>query len=464
MKTLFPEDIAVDTFLASSFGFFVMTLFQGIFTAPSWQTFTYLACGWALARDRHTITTYLWLTGATAVKHFSRFYVFLGCPLYDRRWQLWGTVIRRAAHFVPDDEVIRVIFDDSTKKKAGLQIEGSDRYRNGAGSARQEYRTLRGLNFVLGIMPLPLKRWPGHSLSVPVGFELYLKPEQAHKLNVPYRSRSQLARAILDFVAEQLPGRHIRTVADGGYATKDYVRHLPDAVHAVGRFPISAKLYELPPKPIQKRRGAPRKKGNLIGSPKTSAKTETGWAPHPSEAGAEVQAWCGLWHSVLPGRLIRVVVVRRNATRCPKKAGQRKPPPPVEAFFTTALSLSTDAILSEYSDRWAVEIEIRDANAFEGLGQDQCRKRQRIIGANTFRFVMAAARTLWFLDQVERGTGVNLCRYRPWYRQKVAPSQLDVVWACREALHEAGIFPIPRFAPDLAENHEKPDHALPLAA
>ena len=162
----------MDTFLASSFGLFVMTLFQGIFTAPSWQTFTYLAQGWALARDRHTITTYLWLTGATAVKHFSRFYVFLGCPLYERRWQLWGAIIRRAAAVVPDGEVIRVLVDDSTKKKAGRQIEGIGRYRNGAGSARQEYRTLRGLNFVLGLMPIPLKWWPGHRLSIPIGFEL----------------------------------------------------------------------------------------------------------------------------------------------------------------------------------------------------------------------------------------------------------------------------------------------------
>jgi len=48
------EEIAVDTFLCSSFGTVVMTLFQGLFTAPSWQTFTYLACGWALASDRHT--------------------------------------------------------------------------------------------------------------------------------------------------------------------------------------------------------------------------------------------------------------------------------------------------------------------------------------------------------------------------------------------------------------------------
>jgi hypothetical protein len=312
-------------------------------------------------------------------------------------------------------------------------------------------------------MRVPLQHWPGHSRSVPIGLELYLKPAQAQALHLPYRSRSQLARAMLDFVAEQLPGRPIRALADGGYATKDYGRDLPASTHVVGRFPVSAQLYELPPPP-QKRRGAPRKKGDLIGSPKTLAKTDTGWAPHPSEAGAETQAWCGLWHSVLPGRLIRVVVVRREATRGLNTPGRRKPLPAVEALFTTDLTLSIDAILREYRARWAVEIAIRDANAFDGLGQEQCRRWQRIIGANTFRLSMAAARTLWFLAQVEHGPTWNLCRYRPWYRHKVAPSQLDVVWACREALHEAGIFPIPRFTPELAENHEEPEYALPLAA
>jgi hypothetical protein len=43
-------------------------------------------------------------------------------------------------------------------------------------------------------------------------------------------------------------------------------------------------------------------------------------------------------------------------------------------------------------------------------------------------------------------------------------SQLDVVWACRKTLHEAGIFPIARFSPDLAEIHEELENALPLAA
>ena len=158
-----------------------------------------------------------------------------------------------------------------------------------------------------------------------------LKPEQAHKLNVPYRSRSQLARAILDFAVEQLPPRAMRSLADGGYATKDYVRQAPNTVHLVGRFPISAKLYEVPPPPPPKCRGAPRKKGDLIGSPKILAQTATGWAPHPREDGAEIQAWAGLWPTVLPGRLVRVVVLRRQGKPSTKQRGQ-SPSPPSKPF------------------------------------------------------------------------------------------------------------------------------------
>ena len=452
-------------FIVSSFGTFVMVLVQGLFTAPSEQTFLLLAWGWAMAgRERHTITTYLWLTGATTVKHFSRFYVFLGGPLYKARWKLWGRIIQCAARWVPQEAVIVLEVDDSTKKKAGRHIEGVDRYRNGAGSARQEYRTLRGLNFVWGIMRIPLRWWPGHSLSVPIGLSLYLKKAQARKLKLPYRSRSALAREIVDFVATELPERPIRVLGDGGYATKEYLRDLPAPVHVVSRMLITGKLYELPPKPVGPGRGRPPKKGPLIGSPKTLARKRQGWQPHPTEAGATVQAWDGLWHEVLPGRLIRVVVVRRPATKRARKPGQRKPPPPVEAFFTTDLSLSLETILEQYRDRWAVEITIRDSYAFDGLGQDQCRKVERIVGANTLRLCLAAARTLWFLERADRTGGLDLGRYRPWYRQKCAPSQLDIVWTCREALHDDGVFPIPRFDPGSAENREEPENPVPLAA
>ena len=463
-QTLSLEDIAVDTLGHSSCGTVVMTLFQGFFTAPSWHTCTLLARGWALATERHTITTYVWLTGATTVKPFSRCSIFLGCPLSQHRWHLWGAGIRLAAQVVPEGAVMRVSGDDTTKKTAGHHSEGLARYRNGAGSARQAYRTRRGLTCVLGILPMPLTRWPGHSLSVPIGCALSRKAPQAQTLHVPYQSRSQLARTILDCVAAQGPGRPIRSLADGGYATKDYVRQLPKATHVVGRFPMSGKLYELPPPPTAKRRGAPRKKGALMGSPKTRVQTALGWSPPPSDAGAESQAWDGLWPAVFPGHLVRVVVLRRQGKVPRTGPGQRKPPPALEAFCTTALTLSAAEILRESAHRWAVEIAIRDRNAVAGLGQDQCRKRPQILGANTFRLVLAAARTRWCIAHVDRGTAVPRCRDRPWYRQKGAPSQLDVAEACREALHEAGIFPIPRFLPEVAENQEELDNVLPLAA
>lgn len=452
-------------FIVSSFGQFVMSLFAGLFTVPSWQTFTMLAYGWAVASgERQTITTYLWLTGATTVKHFSRFYAFLGGALYHARWQLWARIIHRAAQGVPTEDPLVLILDDSTKKKAGRQIEGVGHYRNGAGSARQEYRTLRGLNFVWGLLRVPVPGWSGQHVSVPIGLSLYLKEEQARKLNVPYQSRSALAREIVDFVAAQLPTRRMRVLGDGSYATTASLHHLPATVEVVSRMLITGKLYALPPPRGASRRGCPPKKGPLLGSPKTLARKRAGWQPHPTEVGTLVQAWDGLWHTVLPGRLIRVVVVRRPPLLRSPKPGQRKPRPRVEAFFTTDLTLSLAAILAQYRERWAVEITIRDNNAFAGFGQDQCRKHERVVGANTLRLVLVATRTLWFVETTAQATLLPLKRYRPWYRQKCAPSQLDILWMWREALHTAGVFPIPRFTLGLAEIPQEPENALPLAA
>jgi hypothetical protein len=160
---------------------------------------------------------------------------------------------------------------------------------------------------------------------------------------------------------------------------------------------------------------------------------------------------CAWWWCAVPGPPARVGPVSANR-------------PPLEAFFSTDLTLSLEAILAQYRERWTVEITLRDSNAFTGFGQDQCRKYERGLGANTLRLGLAAARTLWFGAQASRTAALDLTRYRPWYRHKPAPSQLDIVWACREAVQNAGVFPRPRFPLGLAEIPQKPDTAFLLAA
>jgi len=279
------EDSTVDAFLTSSFGTVMMTLWHGVLRAPSWHNFTSLAYGWALASGRQTITTYLWGSGAAQVKHFSRSYAFLGNALSQRRSHLWARVIRCGASRVPVDAVIDLRLDDATMKKTGRHIQGAAHYRNGAGTARQEYRTLWGINLVWAIMRIPFTRWPGHCLSLPIGLELSLKETLANQLKVPYHSRSVLARRIVDHVAAALPTRAIRVATDGGYATQAFLRDLPSNVDVVGRFLLTAKLYQLPPPRVKGQRGAPRKKGDVIGSPKTLATPSAAWQPLPRQQG-----------------------------------------------------------------------------------------------------------------------------------------------------------------------------------
>jgi hypothetical protein len=400
-----------------------------------------------MTRGRFFVSTFIWLSGGTAVKHFSRFYYFLGDAFCKSRKKFWARVILWAARFVPEDQPIRVKVDDENQKCTGKKVEGAAQYRNGAGTARQEYRTLFGLNFVHAVMSVPIPLMPGHFISIPVGLELYLKPSVAERLGETYLSRSALARKMVDFVAETLPKRKILSSGDGGYATKEYLRTRPKSIHVVSRMIVSGKLYEPPHsgKP-KKGRGRPSRRGKLIGSPKTLAHRREGWQKHPWDSTAEIQGWTGIWDSVLPGELIRVVVVRRR--KLPKTSKKKD----VEALFSTDLSLSDEQILSEFAGRWDIEIDIRDGNEFYGIGQSRCRKHDRIVGANTFCALLAAARTIWFIQSLPQTGTLNLTRFRPWYRQKQKPSQLDITWALVECLTAQGISPTVRFLQDLQEN------------
>ena len=101
-------------------------------------------------------------------------------------------------------------------QKTGRPIQGAAHSRNGAGTARQAYRTLWGITLVWAIMRIPFTLWPGHHLSLPIGLELSGKETLAATRQVPYGSRSTLARRIVAHVAAALPTRAIRVATDGG--------------------------------------------------------------------------------------------------------------------------------------------------------------------------------------------------------------------------------------------------------
>lgn len=46
-------------------------------------------------------------------------------------------------------------------------------------------------------------------------------------------------------------------------------------------------------------------------------------------------------------------------------------------------------------------------------GRTSAASAERVVGANTFRLVLAAARTLGFVEHTARGPAIELGRYRP---------------------------------------------------
>jgi hypothetical protein len=426
-----------------------------------------LALGWSLSPMRHTVANYLWRAGACAVKHFTRYYAFLTAvyggrgPLFEKLDWLWVSVITLAVRFVPEEEPIRVRFDETTYKKTGpssrwnIGVDGCDRYRNGAGRAgsqpvaRQEYRTLWGLHFVIGEMLIRMAPWPDEFVSVPIPLwisgwlALYVKEEKAEALGVDYYRRSELARQMLDRLCGVIgPQRVVFSVQDGNYSgpcpaqTQYFLKDLPKQVHIIGRFPKNAAvtsrsvLYGAPePKPTS-RPGPQASKGTRLGSPEAMAEQDTGWHPHPREAGAEVRLVRGLWHAVLPGVMLQVVLVRRRRFKQARTKRQRQRY--LEAVFTTHLSLSLEQILQEYDGRWIgprigpFEITISAARQSLGLGQDRCRRYAQLVSINALRLIWCGAEVLWVAEQVESlGTeadgGLTLGRDRP--KSALVPSE-----------------------------------------
>jgi hypothetical protein len=148
-------------FQGSGFAGFLLDVFQDNLSRPSQESLLLLALGWVMSGKQHRLASYLWHGGATGFKHFSCFYSFLERSIYPRLDAFWCRVIVMAGKWIPEGDVVVVQFDDTSRKKSGREIEGTSYYRNGAAAARQERRSVFGLNFVLGVMRVPLAEWSG---------------------------------------------------------------------------------------------------------------------------------------------------------------------------------------------------------------------------------------------------------------------------------------------------------------
>jgi hypothetical protein len=433
-----PEIILPSTFVS------LLVAFEPCFTAPSYRTFRLLVAGWIHCLGRRTITAVAVASGGVDQRHISGFHRFFS----RARWSLDAlgqAVFRVALAWLPADQPLHVLIDDTLTRKTGKGIALATRHHDPLLSAvRKPFCSFGHVWVVLALwVPLPMGETRGFAL--PLLFRLYVgarrggttdapgRPrrgtrqraaEQAHATH-PRPTKLALARELLALVAGWAADRTVYAVVDSAYAARPLLEGRPTNVQVLSRLRLDAALWARPGRRRPGQRGRPRKRGHRLPTPKAMAATRRRWTPLPltlyGRPVAPLVFGCtALWYGALRDHPVRVVVVR-------DPGGRRRD----EAFFCTDLAVDHAFILTGYARRWTIEVAFHDQKQFLGFEDPQNQTATAVARTAPLAGLVYDLVLLWSAARVQQGHAPDWL-VRPWYRSKTAPSFLDMLTAVRQ--------------------------------
>ena len=220
----------------------LLAVFAPLFTAPSFRTFTALACGFLAQSGKRTVCGMLTGAGLSRAWPHDRAHFFFS----RARWNPddLGIAVARLviALLVPDGEPVEVLIDDTLFRRRGKKVWAASWFHDG--SAQGPAKTGYGNNWVVLAVRvrLPMISRP---VAVPVTGKLVIKGTAS-------ASRLWLARRMVTRLAAELPGRRVHVTADSAFAGEE-LKQLPDGVTWTTRLRSNAALHGLPPARTGKR-------------------------------------------------------------------------------------------------------------------------------------------------------------------------------------------------------------------
>src|SRR5437762_8890675 len=280
----------------------LLAVFSPLFTAPSFRTFTMLACGFLAQSGKRTVCGMLTGAGLSRLWPHDRAHYFFS----RARWNPDDLGLCAAklviALLVPDGEAVEVLIDDTLFRRRGKKVWAASWFHDG--SAQGPAKTGFGNNWVVLAVRvrLPMISRP---VAVPVMAKLVIKGTMS-------ASRLWLARRMVTRLAAELPGRQVHVTADSAYAGEE-LKQLPDGVTWTTRLRSNAALHGLPPARTG-RRGRPRKKGDRLPPlGKIAAAAEFSQVTVSRYGKTEtiaVHAFTCLWYSVTGAGPVTVILIR----------------------------------------------------------------------------------------------------------------------------------------------------------
>ena len=447
----------------------LLVAFEPCFTAPSYRTFRLLVAGWIHCPGRRTVTAVAVASGRVEQPHIAVFQRFFSRATWSLD-ALGQVVFRRALAWIPADQPLFILVDDTLARKTGKGISLATMHPDPLlSTARKPFCSFGHVWVVLAIwVPLPLGGTRGFAL--PLLFRLYVGAKRGGTKDAPGRPRRgtrqraaepahaahprptklALARELLALVAGWADGRTIYAVVDSAYAARPLLEDRPANVQVLSRLRLDAALWARPGRRRPGQRGRPRKRGHRLPTPKAMAAVRRRWDPLPLTRDDRsvtplVFGCTTLGYGALRHQPVRIVVVR-------DPTGRRRD----EAFFCTDLAVDAAFILEGYARRWTIEVAFYTQKQFLGFEDPQHQTPEAVARTAPLAGLVYDLVLLWYAARVQQGRATGWL-VRPWYRSKTTPSFLDMLSAVRQESWLLAFSDPPRPAP-LALNPPPLDH------
>lgn len=400
----------------------VLVTFRSCFTAPTFQVFTALVAGLLTQPVGRTVCGMLTGVGLARVWHHCRAHRFFSAA----RWrpEQVGLVLAQAivTHLLVAGQPITVVIDDTLFRRRGKKIHGVGWFHDG--SAASGAKLGFGNNWVIAAIIVTLP-WLSRPVALPVLAVLAVKGEH---------TKPDLARDLVDLIAEHFAERDIHIVADAAYGCGAFAG-LGHGMTMTTRARTNS-VFSQPAPPRTGKRGRPKLKGERIGTPADIARSAT-WKPvmatrYGTTSTVQIADVVCLWYGTWRTDTVRVVLVRETATTIDYDI----------AMVTTDLTATPQQIIARYAARWSIEVTFFEAKNILGVGQARNRVRHAVERTVPFGLFCHSLLILWYALHGHAASDVTSRRASaPWYRTKTEPSTLDMLTALRRQVIAARFLP-----------------------
>jgi hypothetical protein len=330
------------------------------FTKPTFQTFLHIITGWVLCRSRPTVASLVCTIGSSLLSHAAKHWTTYERFFYRAAWSLphlSGLLLTRVvAPLVQEcavdgaQKVLDLSFDDTTAGRCGKHVAYAGYFKDASVSNTLKTVVHWAHNWVIGCVSMRPRVWPTWVMGLPVLVALYRKRKDCDPAH-PFLTRQEMVARMIAQTRQALPGWTIRLAADGQYATKEVAQAADQAQsNLVSRLRSDAALYALPPRRRRRgQRGATRKRGRRLPTPRELARRKKGWRTvealmYGKRVKRLVLSVVCLWYHVAKGLPIKVVIVR-------DPTGKQKD----DYLFCTDSSVGEVEIIERLAGRWPIE-------------------------------------------------------------------------------------------------------------